>query len=160
MVTSVVRDRLVADPTFYGGKEGTLVRNYFRYRDKPARMIPAHLISAVDRMQRWGKFEKPPIGPEQARAFVEELDDAIGPDRKKYFGISVGQIFDMAGRKFGVTDHDKIEWLRMVLHNLKTKPAYVPQERPEIRNRTKRDKLLALILAAPNKLATIPYLVE
>jgi hypothetical protein len=54
-------------------------------------------------------------------------------------------------------DHEKIEWLRKQIIELKKGPTNFPRERPEIRDRSRRDRILELTNQAPDKKADYAY---
>lgn len=106
-------------------------------------------------MQKWGRLARPPLDPEEAKNFVDELFAASGV-HQPYFN----ELFEIAGRKHGVVDHEKIEWFRWVLRKLTERPSWWPYERPEIRDRSRRDRLLKIIDAAPDGKADISRLMK
>jgi hypothetical protein len=112
------------------------------------------------RVEKWGRTAG--LAPGEARDLVAELLAACRhfPESSAQRETHFGQLFDIAGRKYGVTDREKIEWLRGQIPKLKADPMYWPRERPEIRDRTRRDRILKLIKAAPGQQADIAYLMR
>ncbi len=105
-------------------------------------------------MEKWGKTIGMAAG--EAKRLVAELFAAAGPARQPH----VPELIEMAGRKYGVIDREKIEWLRGQISKLKAHPLYWPRERPEIQDRTRRDLILKLIKAVPGKQADFAYLMR
>jgi hypothetical protein len=66
----------------------------------------------------------------------------------------------MCVRKAGVSNRDKIEWLRKQVALVRQNDAYWPRERPEIRNDDLRNAALDVIRNAPGQVADIGYLMK
>jgi hypothetical protein len=178
-VRSVIRDRRVKDPLFYEGvREATLSRYYFRYRNRPTPIpskqstisqtalapanepalppttAPADFGRQLFLMQKWGKLARPPLGAEEALQLITSLYAAAGPHRP------VGRIFDMIGRRYGIVDHEKVEWLRLQVREMANDPQYYPRSRPGIVNRTNLDAVLKIVKEAPGSKADIAYIMR
>src|SRR5258708_3250182 len=148
---------IVIDKTFYGQwPRKTLRRVFYDSQDVPGKFGPQ-----LELLQQWGRLARPPLSPEEARELFAQVFAAAGSDalagqspRQARFG----ELFEIAGRKYGVTDHEKIEWFRWLIPNLLAHPLWWPRERPEIRDSTRRDKILKLINEAPGKRGGLDYL--
>lgn len=162
MVTAVISDRRAADPSFYEGeKVSTLVRNFFRYRNKPVRQ-PAQVEAAIPTVEKWGKLARPPLARGEAQTLVSELYAAAGLHGQRWRQTSFGKVFEICARKYGLVDHEKIKWLRWCINkfNDPDDPTWFPRERPEIRDRHRRDRVLDIVRGASDHRADIAHLMR
>jgi hypothetical protein len=85
---------------------------------------------------------------------MASLYAAAGPHRP------VDRLFDMIGRRYGIVDHEKVEWLRIQVRKMATDPQYYPRSRPEIVNRTNLDAVLKIVKEAPGSKADIAHIMR
>jgi hypothetical protein len=120
----------------------------------PPGVTPGDFGHQLFLLQKWGKLGRPPLGPEDAREFLASLYVAAGPQRP------IGRLLEMISKRYGIVDHEKIEWLRVQARKMAGDPQYYPQSRPEIVNRTNLDMVLKVVKEAPGGKADIAYIMS
>jgi hypothetical protein len=106
------------------------------------------------RLEAWGRNAGFKNG--DARHLLADLFDAAGPHRQHHMPA----LFEMCVRKAGVSDRDKVEWLRRQVDLIRRNDAYFPRERPEIRDDTFRNAALDVIRQAPDQTTDIATLMS
>jgi hypothetical protein len=114
----------------------------------------------VLQLERWGRRTRhwPGLEAGEARQIAAELIDAVLPMPWRLEGLS--DLVAIARRKYGVTARERIDWVREQIRLMKDNPRHFPRERPEIRDRTRRERILAIVRAAPDQRVSIAYLMR
>src|SRR5260370_608510 len=150
-LNGVIREIRRRLPGLYGRFTEGAIRDVYYREKRTAKLKPdkAHIAQ----VEQWGKLARPPLKSGEAKALVAELWVAAGTGGATWRQASFDKIFDICARKYGVVDHEKIDYLRGLISKFNDDPTWFPRERPEIRDRSRRDRILKITNEAPDKQA-------
>jgi hypothetical protein len=158
-VIAEIRPRL----PFNQWSEEALRKGYYRARQYhgdspppplPPGAAPAEFRNELSLLQKWGTLARPSLGAEEARELLVGLYTAAGSHRP------VGRMIEMISKRYGIVDHEKIEWLRVQERKLAADRQYYPRARPEIVNRTNLELVVKVVRQAPDHKANIAYIMR
>lgn len=106
-------------------------------------------------LRKWGRLARPPLAPEDAPHFLASLYVSAGGHHRP-----IGRMLEMISKRYGIVDHEKIEWLRIQDRKMAADPQYYPRSRPEIINRANLDLVVKVVREAPGSTADIAHIMR